>query len=665
MAMKTRHPWRFILFRNYSRSPLRVPTVSQVLPHCVPPPRPTPSFHNVSSRSHFTSPFNMLKGLSILNHNNTPSNHCSFSSEAAVEQKDPDHVLVTTVTDIFTRFSDRDDIKRELELNGVVFSHVMILKVLKNVDSSPDVARRVFDWVLETDGERLSSKSYNRMLGILGGNGLVEEFWGLVDVMKKKGYGISGPVRDRVASKFEKEGLEGDLERLRGVFASGSTDNSIEKVCSRVSKIIKNELWGDDVEKRLLELNVTFSNDLVKKVLENLGSEPAKALIFFRWIEERGFVKHDEKSYNAVARTLGREDCIDRFWKVVDEMRSFGYEMEMETYTKVFDHFCKGKMMKEAVDLYEFAMASSNKPSVSCTTFLLKKLVVSKQLDMRLFVRVVRTFVESGNVLTDSMAGSVLKSLTSVGRLGECNKVLKVMEEHGFVNGGNLQSKITFRLASSGKKDEAAEFIERVEASNTDLDHKAWASLIEGCCAAGDLETASTYFRTMVEKEGVLHAGYAFEWLVYSYCSRKKAMDACKLLHKYVSENQLRPWHNTYKELIRKLLAQGGFTDALSLLGLMKNDGFPPFVDPFIEYVSRSGSSDDAIAFLKSMTLKKFPSISVVLRVFEAFFKAARQNEAQDLLLKCPSYVRNNADVLNLFYSMKSGQVVATPAVVA
>ncbi|XWS29465.1 hypothetical protein CRYUN_Cryun24cG0031700 [Craigia yunnanensis] len=312
---------------------------------------------------------------------------------------------------------------------------------------SPDAARRFFDWVLETDGERLSSKSYNQMLGILGVNGLVEEFWDLVDVMKKKGYGISGGVRDRVAVKFEKEGLENDLERLRGVFASGSVDNSMEKVCSRGCKIIRSDLWGDDVEKRLRDLNVTFSNDLVKM--------------------------HDEHSYNAIARALGREDCIDRFRKVVDEMKSFGYEMEMETYVKVLGRFCKRKMIKEAVDLYEFAMAGSNKPSVSCCTFLLRKLVVSKQLDMGLFSIVVRIFTESGNILTDSMVDAVLRSLTSVGRLGECNKVLKVMEEGGFVAGVNLQSKITFTLASAGKKDETAEFIDHVEASNTNLDHKA------------------------------------------------------------------------------------------------------------------------------------------------------------------------------------------------
>ena len=53
----------------------------------------------------------------------------------------------------------------------------------------------------------------------------------------------------------------------------------------------------------------------------------------------------------------------------------------------------------------------------------------------------------------------------------------------------------------------------------------------------------------------------------------------------------------------------------------------------------------------------------MILRVFEALFKAARQNEAQDLLSKCPGYVRNNADVLSLFCSMKSCQVVAAPVV--
>ena len=44
-----------------------------------------------------------------------------------------------------------------------------------------------------------------------------------------------------------------------------------------------------------------------------------------------------------MAKVLGQEDCIDRFWKVVDEMRSNGYDTEEETFVKVEAVFVRGK----------------------------------------------------------------------------------------------------------------------------------------------------------------------------------------------------------------------------------------------------------------------------------------------------------------------------------
>lgn len=575
----------------------------------------------------------------------------SFSSEPALEESDSDHMVIA---DIFAKPKGVDDIRKELELSNVVVSHEFVSKFLWKTQSSPDVAKRFFDWVLETDSEKLSSKSYNSMLRILGVNGSVKEFWDLVEAMKKKGYGISKGVQNTVLEKFENDGLDSDVEKLKGAYASGSVDNSVEKVCSRVCKIVRSEVWGDDVERRLQELGVTYSSDIVKMVLENVGMEPARALIFFRWVDESGLFKHDEWTYNAMARVLGREDCIDRFWKVVDEMRSNGYEMEEGTFVKVLGRFCKRKMIKDAVDLYEFAMAGANKPSVHCCTFLLRKVAAGKQLDMQLFSRVVRIFTESGNVLTNSVLDAVLKSLTSVGRFGECNKVLKAMEEVGFVIGGNLQSKTVFKLSSTGRKEEASELMESLEKCGSNLDHRTWVSLIEGHCVAGDHDKASDYFQKMVEKEGVSSAGHAFHILVNAYCRKNRAIYACALLVDLVKVKELKPWHATYKELISKLLVQGGFKDALNLLGLMKDQGFPPYVDPFIKYLSKSGTGDDAIIFLKEMTSKRFPATSVFLRMFEAFFKAGRHVEAQNFLSKCPGYIRNHADVLNLFCSNES-----------
>ncbi|KDP24341.1 hypothetical protein JCGZ_25637 [Jatropha curcas] len=652
-----RHSWRLLLFRNCPRSSLRAhvhssPSYFQV--HTVSSIRSVYSFHSLSREANFVDPKSPINCKNPIAYN--------FSSEPLVEpEKETDQLSI--LSDIFTKFSDFDDISKALESNGVAVNHEMVLKLLKLLRSNPDVARRFFNWVLERDSERLSSKAYNLMLGILGVNGSVEEFWCLVESMKKKGYGVSKGTRDRVTEKFEKEGLKSDLEKLKGVFATGSVDNSVEKIGLRVSRIVRNQVWGEDVERQIEDLNAAFSSDLVKIVLENLAIEPKKALIFFKWVEENRLFKHDERSYNAMAQVLGREDCIDRFWKLVDEMRSNGYEMEVETFDKVLGRFIKRRMMKEAVDLYEFASGGANKPSVQCCTYLLKKIVTGKELDMDLFSRVVKIFIGNENELTDSMLDAVLKSLTSVGRFRECNKVLKEMKEGGFLASANLQRKIAFGLGSDGTKHEVNEFVNHMEASGRDLDSKAWASLIQGNCVSGHLKKASVCFRNMIEKKGVSNAGYAFECLVNAYCRKNRAIDASHLMHNYISRNQLKPWHTTYKALISKLLVQGGFTEALNLLNLMKNDGFPPFIDPFINHVSKSGSSDDAIAFMNAMTSKDFPSTSVVLRLFEAFFKAGRRSEAQDFLSKCPRYIRNHADVLNLFCSMKSGK--DTPAATA
>ncbi|XP_065854791.1 pentatricopeptide repeat-containing protein At3g02490, mitochondrial [Euphorbia lathyris] len=661
-----RHSWRLLLFRNHLRSSFRTPGYSS--PHhfqfqvnsspSLSSLRSLSSLHTLSGQAaHFSG-----RIINFINSKN-PITY-SFSSEPLVEpEKDPDHCSL--VCDIFTKFTDADLINKELELNSVVITNEIVLKVLKSLNSSPVVARRFFHWVLERDSEKLSSKAYNLMVGMVGANGPMEEFWDIVETMKKKGYGVSKGARDRVVKKLEEEGLKDDLEKLKGVFASGSVDNSVEKIGLRISRIVRNNVWGDEVESQIKDLNAVFTSDLVKIVLDNLAMEPVKVLIFFRWIEEDGLYKHDETTYNAMASVLGREDCIDRFQKVLDEMKSNKYELDLETYVKVFERFVKRKMIKEAVDLYEFAMAGANKPSVHCCTSLLKKIVVSKELDMDLFSRVVRIFVGNDNALTNSTLDALLKSLTSVGRYGECNKILKEMKEGGYVPIGNMQSKIVSGLVNAGKTDEVGEFVDSLKESDGNLDYKAWASLIQRHCASGDLEKASECFQKMVEKGGASNTGYVFESLINAYCCKKRAIDASKLLHDYVTHKQLKPWHTTYKALINKLLIQGGFKDALNVLDLMKSHGFPPSVDPFIKHVSKQGTGDDAVAFMRAMTVKKFPSTSVVIRLFEAFFKAGRHSEAQDFLAKSPRYIRNHADVLNLFHKMQPGKDTAASATLA
>ena len=63
-----------------------------------------------------------------------------------------DHTHLVVV-DIFAKpIMGVDDIRNELELNNVVISHELVLRVLRKLKLSLDVARRFFNLVLESDG---------------------------------------------------------------------------------------------------------------------------------------------------------------------------------------------------------------------------------------------------------------------------------------------------------------------------------------------------------------------------------------------------------------------------------------------------------------------------------------------------------------------------------
>ncbi|KAI4387843.1 hypothetical protein MLD38_000237 [Melastoma candidum] len=583
-----------------------------------------------------------------------------LSSEPAADVGSSD---CFAVVDILGKIGTFDETRKELDGTGVSVSRDLVLEVLASVRDRDDAARRFFRWVQEGYKEKVCSRGYNLMLDILGRSGDSVGFWGLYEEMKGKGYGVSRRVRDGALERFGRDGLASDVEKLRELFSSGSIDNSDVKVASRISKVVRSEVWNEDLELKLKEMNAEFSGEVVRMVVEKLSDEPMKSLIFFRWLQESLSFKPDAGTYNAMALVLGREDYIDRFWKITGEMRAHGFEMVTDTYTQISGRFFKRKLIKEAVALYEFAMEGKDKPSASDTTYLLKKIAVDKDLDLELFSRVIKVFTQNGNQITDPLVNSVLKSLSSAGSFHLCNEVLKIMEEAGFVI-GSLRSKIAFHLGSRGNQKEADEMMTKLAASGDTVDPKSWAALVEGYSISGNLEEASRCFRQMLEKEGGSSAATAaLHSLVSGYCNSKRAADAYQLLQDCAAKSELKPAHPTYKLLIKKSLDSGHFDDALSLLGMMKNDGYPPFLDPVLHHISRKGNGDAAIAFMKAVTSKKFPSSSVFLQMFEAFFNANRHYEAQDFLSQCPRHIRDHGDVLTLFCSRSKRKVATKPAV--
>ena len=120
-----------------------------------------------------------------------------------------------------------------------------------------------------------------------------------------------------------------------------------------------------------------------------------------------------------------------------------------------------------------------------------------------------------------------------------------------------------------------------------------------------------------------------------------------------VTEKAVVPWQTTYKYLIHKLIRQGHLKPAFEVLGLMKSHGYPPFVDPFIPHISKSGTVDDALGFLNATSLRGGASRIVYTRLFQALFKEERHEVAQQLLSQSPAGIQNHADIRDIFNKLE------------
>ncbi|WOL13644.1 hypothetical protein Cni_G22417 [Canna indica] len=476
-----------------------------------------------------------------------------------------------------------DEIKAELESLNLSFSQHTVDMVLQQLRCLQSASK---------DGRvRLNSKAYNRMLETLGKNRRSEEFWRVVETMKKKGFGISKDTYLAVSKSFEEEKMEKDVNLLKEAYSLGSVGNETGRMRREICKILREEGTGEAIQKKLDESNVSLSSELVITVLKSTSQHPDKALLFLEWVEKKTAFKIDGVIYKVMAKILSRKDCIIQFQSLLQKMRAQGYELDKETYIEVSHRLHQYRIIVGAVDVYELAMGGLEKPSPSDFLFLFKKVVVSKDLHYDLITRIVRIFIDDGNCIKGSVFDGVLKSLASVGRLAECDKVLKAMEEGGFV-----------------------------------ADSSVYDRVVIGLCNAG------------------------------------RVKNAYKMLKEMVAKSNVQPLHSTYKFLIENLINKGYLGEASVLMELMKTKGFHPIIDPFIRYMSKSGTVDDAMGFLKAMTVKEFPSKTVFIRLFETLLKAGRYEVAHGILSKSPGCVRNHADVLDLFYTMKPNEASTAAA---
>uniref|UniRef100_A0A2P2P1F0 Pentatricopeptide repeat-containing protein n=1 Tax=Rhizophora mucronata TaxID=61149 RepID=A0A2P2P1F0_RHIMU len=547
------------------------------------------------------------------------------------------------------------DLQNELEHLNPTLTYETVIYVLKKLDKDPEKAWCFFNWVSETDGFRASSPLYSLLLRILIKKDSMKKFWISLRKMKEQGFYIDEETYTTILGIFRKEKMENDAIAFTHFFERMVKENGMDRVVKNVVRIVLEREWSDEVERELKAMGILLTDNFVIRVLKELRNKPLKASSFFHWVGKCEGYEHDTVTYNAIARVLGRDDSVIEFWSVVEEMKNAGHEMDIDTYIKIARQFQKNKSMENAVKLYEFMMDGPFKPSVQDCNILLRSISTSGNPDLNLVFRVASKFEATGSSLPKAVYDGIHRSLTSAGEFDKAEQIMKEMRNAGYEPDNIAYSQLMFGLCKAGRLEEARNVLDDMEASGCVPDIKTWTILIQGHCTANKFEEALICFAKMIEKNCNTDADLVAT-LIDGFLGQKRIDGAYTFLLEMIKHFQLRPWQATYKLLIEKLLEVRKLEEAINLLRLMKKHEYPPFAEPFVKYISKCGTVDDAAELLKALSVKEYPSITAYLHVFKCFFQEGRHSEAKDLLYRSPYHVRKHKEICKLFGPAESGE---------
>lgn len=550
-------------------------------------------------------------------------------------------------------------LETEIETLNPTLTHETVIYVLKRLDKQPQKASDFFNWACGKNGFTQSSSIYSILLRIFVQNETMKQFWITLRVMKEQGFYLDEETYLTILGVLKRAKKAADATALTHFYNRMLQENAMDSVVQKVVNIVLGSDWRSDVAGKLEELGVALSDNFVIRVLKELRNSPLKALSFFHWVGCRPDYDHNTVTFNAIARVLGQDDSIEAFWGVIEQMKNANHEIDIDTYIKISRQFQRNKMVGDAVKLYELMMDGPYKPSLQDCSVLLRTIAASENPDLSLVFRVTKKFEATGYSLSKAIYDGIHRSLTSAGKFNEAENIIKSMRSAGYEPDNVTYSQLVFGLCKARRLEEACKVLDEMEAQGCIPDIKTWTILIQGHCTANELDNALVCFAKMIDKNCDPDADL-LDVLISGFLGQKKLDGAYQLLIELVSKAHVRPWQATYKQLIEKLLEVRKLEEAIALLSLMKKQNYPPFSEPFVQYISKFGAVEDAADFLKVLSTKEYPSISAYLHIFNSFFNEGRYSEAKDLLFKCPHHIRKHSEICKLFGSAESKTNSAT-----
>ncbi|XLS78454.1 hypothetical protein HN51_062679, partial [Arachis hypogaea] len=226
----------------------------------------------------------------------------------------------------------------------------------------------------------------------------------------------------------------------------------------------------------------------------------------FEGASNPAFFDHNTITYNTIARVVARIDSVEEVWNILEDMKSVGHELDIDTYEKISRQFRQSRMVEDSVKLYELMIDSSYKPSVQ---------------DCK--------YESTGHTLSKAIYDSIHRSLTSLRNFNEAENIVHTTRSAGYEPHNITYSQLLFGLCKTRRLEEACKVMEEMESCGCIPDIKTWTILIKRHCDAKEVDKALLCLSKMVEK-GCDADSDLLDVLVDGFLCQKTVEGAYKLL---------------------------------------------------------------------------------------------------------------------------------------
>ncbi|XP_059625594.1 pentatricopeptide repeat-containing protein At3g62470, mitochondrial-like [Cornus florida] len=386
-----------------------------------------------------------------------------------------------------------------LDDSGINLTHDLVVEVLERFRHARKPAFRFFCWAGQMPGFAHDSRTYNKMMAILGKTRQFETMVSVLEEMGEKGLltleTFKIAIKAFAASKERKKAV-GIFELMKKYkFKIGAdTINCLLDELGRAKLGKEAQALFDKLKERFTPNLRTYT------VLLNgwcRGRNLMEAGKVWNEMIDKGF-KPDIVAHNTLLEGLlrGKQRC-DAI-KLFDVMKAKGPTPTVRSYTILIKEFCKQTKMREAVEYFEQMLGSGCQPDAAAYTCLITGFGNQKKMDK--VYGLLKEMKEKGCPPDVRLYNALIKLMTNRQMPDDAVRIYKKMVQSGFqptIHTYNMMMKSYFVTKNY---EMGCAVWEEMSRKGCCPDDNSYIVLIGGLIRQGRSEEACKYLEEMIEK---------------------------------------------------------------------------------------------------------------------------------------------------------------------